>query len=104
MPHQAARHRAKMKMLKKKQQKTLIRRAVLATAVIEPAMTLPQIYDIWSTHTAAGVSKLTWSMYVGAAAVWLLYGIQEKDKPIIVSSILWIVAEVAVVIGAVLYS
>ena len=67
-------------------------------------MTIPQIYDIWHTKNAAGVSRLTWIMYVSAAVVWLLYGIQLKDKPIIISSILWVLTESAVVIGIFMYS
>ena len=99
----AAHHRIRLLHLKKKQQKQLIKRSVLAIAVIEPAMTLPQIYEIWGKHEAAGVSVLTWSLYMIAAFTWLLYGLQLKDKPIIISSGLWIFTEAAVVTGAVIY-
>lgn len=104
MPHHSAHHRIRIKKLNKKQQKQLIRRSVLAVAIIEPAMTLPQIYEIWFKHKAEGVSALTWGMYISAAFVWLFYGIQLKDKPLIISSILWILTEAAVVTGTLIYN
>lgn len=104
MPYHSAHHWVRFKKLTKKQQKQLIRRSVLTIAVIEPAMTLPQIYEIWVKHQAEGVSSITWGLYICAAGIWLLYGIQLKDKPLIVSSSLWIVTEAAVLIGTLLYS
>ncbi len=66
-------------------------------------MTIPQIYKIWSAHTAEGVSLLSWSFYVIAASIWLLYGLRAKDRAIIVSSALWVLTEGAVVLGVLLY-
>lgn len=62
-------------------------------------MTLPQIYEVWVNHQTAGVSLLTWGMYIVAAFIWLLYGLQLKDKPLVISSFLWVVTEAAVVTG-----
>lgn len=103
MPQHSAHHWLRIKKLTQKQQKQLIKRSVLTIAVIEPVMTLPQIYEIWVKRQAEGVSSLTWSLYIGAAIIWLLYGLQLKDKPLIISSSLWIVTEAAVAIGAILY-
>lgn len=77
---------------------------MLLIAILEPAMTLPQIYEIWVNHQAGGVSSLTWGLYIAAAFIWLLYGLQLKDKPLVISSTLWVFTEAAVVIGTVLYS
>ncbi len=104
MPHHAAHYRIRLKRTAKKQPSKLIKRLVLAVAIIEPAMTLPQIYQIWVHHEAEGVSSTTWGLYISAAVVWLLYGIQLRDKPLIISSALWIVTEAAVVVGTLLYS
>lgn len=104
MPHHSAHHRVRIKKLTKKQQKQLIKRSVLVVAVVEPAMTIPQIYEIWGNKSAGGVSETTWGLYIGAAVIWLLYGIQLKDKPLIVSSCLWIITEIAVFAGALIYS
>lgn len=99
MPHHAAHHRVRLHLNKKQ----VVKRAVLAIAIIEPAMTLPQIYEIWIKHEAAGVSVATWGLYISAAFVWLMYGLQLKDKALLTSSVLWIVTELAVVVGALIY-
>jgi uncharacterized protein with PQ loop repeat len=66
-------------------------------------MTLPQIYGVWIKHEATGVSVSTWALYATAAVVWLLYGLQLKDKPLIISSILWVFMDSAVAIGVIIY-
>ncbi len=104
MSRHLAHHRIRLKHLTHSQQKKLIKRSVLAIAVIEPLMTLPQVYEIWVNKNAGGVSSLTWGLYLIAAIIWLLYGLQLKDKPIIISSVLWLGFELAVVVGTLLYS
>jgi uncharacterized protein with PQ loop repeat len=75
MPHHSTHHRIRVKKLTKRQQKEFIKHSVLAVAIIEPLMTLPQIYEIWFKHQAEGVSAATWGSYTIAALIWLLYGI-----------------------------
>jgi len=65
-------------------------------------MTIPQIMDIWTKKSLA-VNEITWGSYMLFAAVWLYYGIVHKEKPIIISNLLWIIAEGLVVLGAMLY-
>lgn len=77
---------------------------VLAIAIIEPVMTLPQIYEIWIKQQAEGVSSTTWGLYIFAAIIWLMYGIQLRDRPLIISSFLWIITESAVLVGVLIYS
>src|SRR5688572_14223649 len=74
MPHHSAHHKARLAR-SGQHRKTLLRRLVLAVAIVEPAMTLPQIYEIWVKHESAGVSALTWGLYISAGFVWLLYGL-----------------------------
>lgn len=71
--------------------------------VIGPFTVLPQIYTIFSTHSAAGVSMLTWLLIFIVTFPWILYGLAHKDKSIIVSFSLWEVVNLTVVIGVLLY-
>lgn len=87
----------------KKPSKNFLDRLVLAVAVVEPVMTIPQIHKIFSEQNAQGVSMATWSFYVLAAVIWLFYGFKIKDLPVIVASALWIVMEGLVVIGTIMY-
>jgi len=78
-------------------------RFLLIVAVVAPAMTIPQIYKVFSQQNAAGISILTWSMYALLCVPWLVYGFVHKEKPIIVSYAIWLITDVTVVIGALMY-
>jgi len=71
--------------------------------VIGPFTVLPQIYSIFTTKSAAGVSLTTWLLIFIVTFPWILYGIAHKEKNIIVSFILWEVVNLAVVVGVLLY-
>ena len=88
---------------KQKTDTSALGRLVLGIAVIEPLMTIPQIYQIWAHHDARGVSLSTWSFYILSAIIWLFYGFKIKDIPLIVASTLWVVMEGFVVLGILLY-
>lgn len=67
-------------------------------------MTFPQVWIIWSTRQAAGVSVVSWSAYLLSAFLWLFYGLQKRDKNIYLPCIGWILLDCGVIIGAVIYS
>jgi len=78
-----------------------IDRLVTAVAFIGPLTSLPQIFEIWFVDkSAAGVSVITWTAFVLMAIVWLVYGIVHRQRPIIISNTLWIVAQSLIVLGA----
>lgn len=72
--------------------------------VIGPFVVLPQIYGIFTTRSAAGVSLFTWLLMFIVTFPWVLYGLAHKEKSIIVSFILWEVMNFTVVVGVLLYS
>jgi len=71
--------------------------------VIGPFTVLPQIYTIFHTHSAVGVSLATWLLIFIVTFPWILYGTAHKDKSIMVSFTLWEVVNLTVVIGVLLY-
>ena len=74
-----------------------------AMSVFTMLMTIPQVLTIWIGQQAAGVSVLSWSAYLVSAVLWLGHGIQKRDKNIYLACIGWIVLDVAVIAGVVLY-
>jgi uncharacterized protein with PQ loop repeat len=92
-------HLAHQKYRKNQKNRSLINRLVLIMAIVEPLMTLPQVYEIWIKQQRAGVSTLTWTFFTMAAVTWLIYGLKIKNSPLIISSTLWIIVEGSVVIG-----
>ena len=76
---------------------------IYVVGVFGPLMTIPQVIKIWGDKTAAGVSLLSWVSYLFVAVFWVVYGVMHKEKPIIVTYSTWIILEIMVVAGIILY-
>lgn len=66
-------------------------------------MTIPQVWTIWVSHQAAGVSALSWAAYLASAALWFAYGLERRDRTIYLPCIGWIALDAAVIAGTVMY-
>lgn len=67
-------------------------------------ITFPQAIEIYLTNDATGVSLFTWAGFIVVSTFWLIYGIEKKAHPIIISSMLYIGVDVFIVIGILRYS
>jgi uncharacterized protein with PQ loop repeat len=76
---------------------------MIVFAVVEPIATIPQILKIWVDSDTSGVSLVTWIFYALTSFIWLAYGITKKDKPLIVSGVLWCASQSLVVIGIIFH-
>ncbi len=107
MHYLGLRHKYERKQGLKKQRQTsyiaFLDKLTFIVGVIGPFTVLPQIISIFSTKSAAGVSLTTWSLIFIVTFPWILYGIAHREKSIIVSFVLWEVANLAVVVGVLLY-
>jgi len=70
-------------------------------SVMTMLMTVPQVWAVWFSGDAAGVSPLSWGAYLFSACLWFIYGVQKRDKTIYLACIGWIVLDAAIVVGAV---
>jgi len=77
--------------------------AIYFGALITPIMTLPQVAKIWVDKNASGISLISWVTYLFAAFFWLAYGIVHKEKPIILTNVLWIGLHSVIIAGTILY-
>ena len=66
-------------------------------------MTLPQVLTIWLGRDAGGVSLVSWVSYLVSACLWLVYGLQKRDKTIYLACIGWILLDAAIVAGVFVY-
>jgi uncharacterized protein with PQ loop repeat len=82
---------------------TVLDRVTLVAGIIGPLTVIPQIFDIYYYHNAAGVSVTSWFAPGVLDIAFLLYGIIHRDKPITVTYSLWLFANFAVAIGAIIY-
>jgi MtN3 and saliva related transmembrane protein len=81
-----------------------IDKLVLGIAFIAPLVTLPQVFKVYQTRSAADISVLSWVLYVACAVPWFLYGIVHRDRRIIISTTLWIIFDVWIIVLALMYS
>jgi hypothetical protein len=51
----------------------------------------------------AGVSILSWSAYLVSAILWFWFGMQKKDKNIYLPCVGWIVLDLGVIMGVIIY-
>jgi len=82
---------------------TALERVLRMMSVATMLMTVPQVLTIWVGRDAGGVSLLSWGAYLVSALLWFVYGFRKGDKTIYLACIGWIVLDVAVVAGVVLY-
>ena len=66
-------------------------------AFTTPLFEIPQIISIVSAHSAANVSLITWAYLAVSSLAWLIYGIHNRMRPLIVSYILYVLVEFSVV-------
>ena len=67
------------------------------------AMTIPQIMKIWIEKNASGVSAISWGSYFVIGLVMISYAVVHKEKPLIVTYVLWEIFYVFIIAGALIY-
>ena len=80
---------------------TGLEKILRALSVVTMAMTVPQVLAFWTGPSASGVSLVSWAAYLVSACLWLVYGLQKRDKTIYAACIGWIALDAAIVAGVV---
>jgi len=96
-------HKKKVLSVKKTGDYKLVDRVTYICAIIEPLLSVPQAYAIWSQRNATGVSITSFTGYWLFSFIWLWYGIEHKDNIIIMYEIMYIILGAVVIVGAVLF-
>jgi uncharacterized protein with PQ loop repeat len=63
------------------------------------ALTVPQVWAVWTGPSPAGVSLVSWLAYLFGAGLWFVYGMRRRDPTIFLACIGWILLDAAVVAG-----
>lgn len=64
--------------------RTKFDKLIVVLGLVNVAATLPQLYEMWSSKDAGGVSIFTWTYYVIFTAILLVYAFSIKSKPMII--------------------
>ncbi len=79
--------------------------SVLATVfgIVNGFANFPQIYKIFKTKSAKDISVLTYIILTIGSFVWILYGIEIKNFPVLIMNILAFIEFIFILIGCYLY-
>lgn len=80
-----------------------LKRLVVIMGVFNAIATMPQIYTLWTSQNSTGLSLLSWSYYLAFSIVLLLYGIIERQIPLIATYSTGAVAYALIVLGIIIY-
>ncbi len=90
-------------MTTKKTKKDKFDNVMYVTSFMYPLTAVPQIYKLFSTHSAGDLSIATWLLYIVFESIFIVYGIRKKLWPIVLQGILWIVVYLTLVTAILLY-
>ena len=76
---------------------------IYVVGTLAPLTAVPQLYSIWASRSAGSVSLLSSLGYLFVAASWLAYGLYHREKPIIITSLLWVVMDALIVVGVIIF-
>jgi uncharacterized protein with PQ loop repeat len=82
---------------------TGLEKVLRGLSVFTMFMTVPQVFTIWFERNAGGVSLVSWVSYLLAACLWFVYGLRKDDKTIYLACVGWVLLDLAVVIGVIIY-
>jgi uncharacterized protein with PQ loop repeat len=74
-----------------------------AVGIIAPIALIPQIVQVYTTRSAAGVSFSTWFLLAFFNTLWTVYAAVHKDKQLFFANALMVVFDLIIVIGILLY-
>lgn len=90
--------------LRKKQPKTSFDFVVYFFTVATPLFELPQAIAIYNSKSAVNVSIWTWLFFLVADVVWIGYALRHKIRPLVVMYSFYLVVELSIVVGILMYS
>lgn len=80
----------------------VIDRCMYAIGIIGPIMTTPQLINAYQKHVQ-GLSLATWGAYTVVSFLWFMYGYLHKEKPIIITNLLYFLMDGGIVLAILLY-
>ncbi len=83
--------------------RSMYSRSMFLIAFVAPVLTVPQLWLVWINRQTAGVSQITWGAYTIASGCWLIYGIIQKQKPLILAQLMLFILDFLVVLGVYLF-
>jgi uncharacterized protein with PQ loop repeat len=97
-------HHAHKKHFAKLNKKDPIDYIIRFFMIITPLAELPQAITIYEQRSARDVSMVTWVFFAASSTAWLIYASRQKLLPLMVAYSLYLIIEISIVIGIIIYS
>jgi uncharacterized protein with PQ loop repeat len=81
-----------------------IEKLMYIVSLAYPLTAVPQIIKVYSTQNVESLALLSWILYVIFGAIFVIYAISEKLKPLIIEGTLWVAIYVLMVGAIVMYA
>lgn len=101
--HQTAKRKQTAKKQPASRYHAALNKLTFFAGIAAPLTILPQIYNTYTTQSAAGLSLASWVLITIVTFPWILYGIAHRDKTILASFTLWEIVNITMVFGILLY-
>ncbi|MCF7910220.1 hypothetical protein K9L16_00930 [Candidatus Pacearchaeota archaeon] len=76
----------------------------MINSIVMPLTTLPQIFRIYHYKIVDGLSIAMWILYCISCLIMLPYAIVHKSKELIVLNVMWLIVNLIIIFGIILYS
>lgn len=81
-----------------------IEKLMYIVSLAYPLTAVPQIIKVYSTHDVGSLALLSWVLYIIFGAVFVVYAISEKLKPLIIEGSLWVAIYVLMAGAIIVYA
>lgn len=85
-------------------EKHILDRTIYIASFAGPMTAMPQIYSIFASQSAVGVSIWSWILGLGFSFIWIAYALFYKIKPILVAQSLWVMIDIIIIVGIMMYN
>ncbi|MEZ4156662.1 MAG: SemiSWEET family transporter [Candidatus Paceibacterota bacterium] len=82
----------------------VVDKLIYVAAIGSPVATLPQVAKVFFEKNGSSIEPITWATFIFLNIFWIFYGALHRDKPIVLTNILWVLVNASMVLGALLYS
>ncbi len=97
------RQRKHLKKVQSTPQQKLFDYIVYFFTIATPLFELPQAYAIYANRSAEDVSLLTWGFFLVDNVVWIIYAIKRRVLPLLITTSLYLLMELIIVVGIIIY-
>ena len=75
----------------------------LAAGFLTTVATIPQVYKVWKTKSAEDISMKMVILVSAGIFLWLLYGLEINDTPLIVANIFTVALWLSILVMKIIY-